>query len=279
MVEMIGIPDNNSINMENQQNIANYLESDSESNSEYNESESIISEDNDDNNDNEYINQTNSELEIQFTSISTLDSSFNWNVDLIQGPQQTICEQNDYPNEAYKGFVNIIEKYGLSNKAEYRHICEALRELLMNQDLAETMQFNFEYKSQGSKGREYSEMFNCQWWETVQANIPNSAGILSLMLYSDATNCDVYGKTSRHPIFLTLGNIPWKKRNKPEGKAFVGLLPIPIAHNQIEQKDKNFQLFTKYLFHKAIATILDPLKSQYDNGVYIYINNQPKWFQ
>ncbi|PKY36297.1 hypothetical protein RhiirB3_458584, partial [Rhizophagus irregularis] len=79
MVEKIGIPVNNSINMENQQNIANYLESDSESNSEYNESESIISEDNDDNNDNEYINQTNSELEIQFTSISTLDSSFNWN--------------------------------------------------------------------------------------------------------------------------------------------------------------------------------------------------------
>jgi hypothetical protein len=128
-----------------------------------------------------------------------LDLSFNWNVDLIQGPQQTICEQNDYPNEAYKGFVNIIEKYGLSNKAgdaiirwfnkeafrtdnplpkssqsarefmlkfkipnmnfqkelmgkyneieyylEYRHISEALRELLMNQDLAETMQFNFD---------------------------------------------------------------------------------------------------------------------------------------
>lgn len=170
------------------------------------------------------------------------------------------------------GKYNEIEYY-----LEYRHISEALRELLMNQDLAETMQFNFEYKSQGSKGREYSEMFNCQWWETVQASIPNSAGILSLMLYSDATNCDVYGKTSRHPIFLTLGNIPWKKRNKPEGKAFVGLLPIPIAHNQIEQKDKNFQLFTKYLFHKAIATILDPLKSQYDNGVYIYINNQPKW--
>ncbi|CAB5309698.1 unnamed protein product [Rhizophagus irregularis] len=58
MVEKIGIPVNNSINMENQQHIANYLESDSESNSEYNESESIISEDNDDNNDNEYINQT-----------------------------------------------------------------------------------------------------------------------------------------------------------------------------------------------------------------------------
>ncbi|PKY31652.1 hypothetical protein RhiirB3_449360, partial [Rhizophagus irregularis] len=134
------------------------------------------------------------------------------------------------------GKYNEIEYY-----LEYHHIPEALRELLMNQDLAKTMQFNFEYKSQGSKGQEYSEMFNY------------------------VTNCDVYGKTSRHPIFLTLGNIPWKKRNKPEGKAFVGLLPIPIAHNQIEQKDKNFQLFTKYLFHKAIATILDPLKSQYDN--------------
>ena len=106
----------------------------------------------------------------------------------------------------------------------------------------------------------------------MQASLPKSAGILSLMLYSDMTNCDIYGKTNRHPIFLTLGNIPLKRRNKPDGKAFIGFLPIPIAHNQVEQQDKNFQLFAKHLFHKAIATILSPLKSQYDNGFYIYIN-------
>ena len=280
--------------------------------------------------DDEYFDPVDSEFDIQFALTSS--SSFNWNIDLIQGPQQTVSEQNDYPNEAYKGFVKIIEKHGLSNKAgdaiirwfnkeafrmdnplpkssqsareymlqfktpnmnfqkelignfngieyylEYRHISEALRELLMNSNLVETMQFEFNYKFHETMGREYSEMFNCKWWESVQASLPKSAGILSLMLYSDMTNCDIYGKTNRHPIFLTLGNIPLKRRNKPDGKAFIGFLPIPIAHNQVEQQDKNFQLFAKHLFHKAIATILSPLKSQYDNGFYIYINNQPKW--
>ena len=136
------------------------------------------------------------------------------------------------------GKYNEIEYY-----LEYRHISEALRELLMNKDLVETMQFNFKYKSQESKGREYSEMFNCQWWESTQASIPNSAGILSLILYSDATNCDVYGKTSRHPIFLTLGNIPWKKRNKPEGKGKRHLLGFCLSQQLIIRLNKEAKIF------------------------------------
>ena len=252
--------------------MANHLETDLN-----NKSESSVSEDNESetaslseddeletaslSEDDEYFDPVDSEFDIQFALTSS--SSFNWNIDLIQGPQQTVSEQNDYPNEAYKGFVKIIEKHGLSNKAgdaiirwfnkeafrmdnplpkssqsarefmlqfktpnmnfqkelignfneieyylEYRHISEALRELLMNSNLVETMQFEFNYKFHETMGREYSEMFNCRWWESVQASLPKSAGILSLMLYSDMTNCDIYGKTNRHPIFLTLGNIP-----------------------------------------------------------------------
>ena len=55
------------------------------------------------------------------------------------------------------GNFNGIEYY-----LEYRHISEALRELLMNRNLVETMQFSFNYKSRGTIGREYSEMFNCK---------------------------------------------------------------------------------------------------------------------
>ena len=87
----------------------NYLESDSDS-----KSESINISESESTEDNEYIDhQINDEVNFTLNS----ESSFNWNIDLIQGPQQTVSEQNDYPNEAYKGFVEIIEKYGLSNKA------------------------------------------------------------------------------------------------------------------------------------------------------------------
>ena len=56
------------------------------------------------------------------------------------------------------------------------------------------------------------------------------------MFYSDKTNCDSRGKTDRHPLFLTLGNIPIKKRNFPNAKALIGFLPILKAQNESEKK-------------------------------------------
>ena len=80
-------------------------------------------------------------------------------------------------------------------------------------------------------------------------------------------NCNIYGKTN---------NIRKYSITKENRKAFIGFLPIPITHNQIERKNKNFQLSVKQLFYKVIAKILNSLKLQYNNSIYIYINNQPK---
>ena len=50
--------------------------------------------------------------------------------------------------------------------------------------------------------------------------------IIPIILYSDATTLDHFGKSSRHPIFVTIGNIPSYPHDKPEAKALVGLIPI-----------------------------------------------------
>ena len=72
-------------------------------------------------------------------------------------------------------------------------------------------------------------MYNSDWWKRTQTTIPIGAKLISLILYSDATTCDVLGKTSRHPIFLTLGNIPQKHHSKQYAKSIIGFLPILIA--------------------------------------------------
>ena len=64
----------------------------------------------------------------------------------------------------------------------------------------------------------YFEMYNPDWWKRAQTAIPVGAKLISQILYSDATTCDVLGETSRHPIFLTLlilavGNQTERKSN------------------------------------------------------------------
>ena len=54
----------------------------------------------------------------------------------------------------------------------------------------------------------YKEQNNKKCWKTTQSALPTGAKILSIILYSDATNCDSLGKSQLHPIYLSLGNIP-----------------------------------------------------------------------
>ena len=105
----------------------------------------------------------------------------------------------------------------------------------------------------------YSEMYNSNWWKRIQIQIPAGAKLISLILYSDATICDVLGKTSQHPIFLTLGNIPQKYRNKQYAKSIIGFLPILKAKNKTECNSDVFRIKIKQTFHKCLDIILDPL--------------------
>jgi len=61
-----------------------------------------------------------------------------------------------------------------------------------------------------------------------------------IVLYSDATTLENMDKSSGHPIFLSLGNIPNSKRNKPESKALIRYLPILKAKDSKTKKSKDF---------------------------------------
>ena len=158
----------------------------------------------------------------------------------------------------------------------YRQIFDAIKELLGNKDIFEYCIFKFMplyYQGQ----RIYNEQYNGKWWERTQKTLPDGANILSIILYSDATTCDHLGKSSEHPVYLTLGNIPNWRRNKPDAKVLLGYLPLLKAKTISQKKSSSFLLAKRSLYHHAINILMLPLLDYKDNGFNLQTNNGELW--
>lgn len=95
--------------------------------------------------------------------------------------------------------------------------------------------------------------------------------MLSIVLYSDVTTCDTLGKTSKHPVFLTLDNILGLRHNKPDAKALLAYLPI-IEASDDQKKQLNFASAKHYLFHHSMEILVESIKLgsfdlHTDNGI------------
>ena len=103
------------------------------------------------------------------------------------------------------------------------------------------------------------------------------ASILSIILYSDATITDLLGKSSLHPIYISLGNIRTWRKNKEDAKQLLDYLPILSANDKTESKFSEFKKLARETFHKSIKFLLDPLFNE-ENGIDFTINNKNIWF-
>jgi hypothetical protein len=110
--------------------------------------------------------------------------------------------------------------------------------------------------------RSFGEQYECDWWQRTKETIPPFNNLLSIILYSDATTFDGLGKTSGHPIFLTLGNIPNSFRNLPEAKVLVGFLPK--LQNCMNQTSSAFRSLQRESYHRCFKTLLFPLHKKPD---------------
>ena len=109
------------------------------------------------------------------------------------------------------------------------------------------------------------------WWKTTQNTLPVGSKILSIILYSNATNCDKLSKSQLYPIYILLGNIPTWRRNKQDAKQLLDYLPI------IKTSTKN-KLIVRQTFHKCLEIILDPIQKLSHLGINLLINNKLVWF-
>ena len=111
----------------------------------------------------------------------------------------------------------------------------------------------------------------------MEKSLPIGSKLLSIILYSDATNCNMLGKSSLHPIYVSLGNISTWRRNKPDAKQLLGYLPIIKSSNTTEKRSQAFKNIVCETFHKSLEIILEPIISL-KNGIDLSINNKTFWF-
>ncbi|RHZ47919.1 hypothetical protein Glove_564g7 [Diversispora epigaea] len=155
----------------------------------------------------------------------------------------------------------------------YRPIKSCIESLLSNPDIIKN--FIYKYQFLQSDGETlYSEQYSGNWWKNAEASIRPEAHILSIILYSDVTTTDLLGKSSLHPIYISLGNIRTWRRNKENAKQLLGYLPILSANN--EGQTSKFKRLARETFHNSLKFLLDPLFDE--DGIDFKINNKNIWF-
>ncbi|CAG8831657.1 3854_t:CDS:2, partial [Gigaspora margarita] len=133
-------------------------------------------------------------------------------------------------------------KAGLEYALEFKTVLDGIHQILLNNSITE--EFVIEYKMSTDKvfsKCQYSDMFDSNWWKNVEQNIPIGAHVMPIIIYSDATQCNRLDKTSKHPVFIILGNIPLTRRNKVDTKVLLDYIPSLEHHSTSENILPNFE--------------------------------------
>jgi len=111
----------------------------------------------------------------------------------------------------------------------------------------------------------------------MKNSLPFGSKLLSIILYSDATNCDTLEKSLLHPIYIILDNISAWRHNKPDAKQLLGYLPIIKSSDTTEKHSQVFKNIIYKAFYKSLEIILNPLIFL-KNGIDLSIDNKTFWF-
>ena len=85
------------------------------------------------------------------------------------------------------------------------------------------------------------------------------------------------GKSSEHPIYLTLGNISSWRRNKPDAKVLLGYLPQLKAKTISQKRSKSFRLIKRILYQHSLDVLVRPLLDYQNDGFDLTTDNDVLW--
>ena len=176
---------------------------------------------------------------------------------------------NEFPYMKFKK-VPITNFQDTNYNFYYQPIIHGIKVLLLQSDI--NKEFVFEYQNNNSSIRTYGEQFESDWWNITEKNIPIDNQLLSIMIYADSTTCDHLGKTSEHPIYISLGNIPNWQRNKPDSKVLVGYLPKLKAKDNTTKNSEAFRKLQRQVFQRCLRILLSPIMNQTD--MYFVVKNE-----
>ncbi|RHZ90142.1 hypothetical protein Glove_7g33 [Diversispora epigaea] len=225
------------------------------------------------------------------------------------------AEPIEFPNNAYADLMALVTNYNLSNEATNavirffnEHFNLPLSPLPKNakkgRELMEKMRIptltskkhkilthnNIDYYlfyhpvlnciknilSISDISQNFTLRFENFKWKNTDASLPHGSSLLSIILYSDATTTDTLGKSSLHPIYISIGNISTKRRTKSDAKQLLGYLPILKAKDKSEKKSKDFKKLVRLTFHNSMKFLLDPLFAE--KGINLEVDNKTFWF-
>ncbi|KAE9401116.1 hypothetical protein BT96DRAFT_736389, partial [Gymnopus androsaceus JB14] len=84
--------------------------------------------------------------------------------------------------------------------------------------------------------------------------LPVGGTLAPVIIASDKTRLTQFsGNKSAYPVYLTIGNLPKSLRRKPSARACVLIAYLSV--------DKPSDVRNYELFHRSMATILEPLKA------------------
>ncbi|GES89309.1 hypothetical protein GLOIN_2v1764901 [Rhizophagus clarus] len=157
-------------------------------------------------------------------------------LDTIEGKNKSkhIAE---WPSDAYWEFIELIVKGNISNKVGDKIIKFFNRHSnLEKSPLPKSTKDDKDYLNQiSSPSIDFKEKSVTNY--ARQLEVADNLGVVKVLQdtesetriygepYEYATIFDGIGKTSGHPVFLTLGNLPNQIRNSPESKVLLEFLP------------------------------------------------------
>ena len=153
---------------------------------------------------------------------------------------RTFMNKMKFPNLSFNK-ICITYHNGKEYFLHYQSLIQCIENILAVPDITQNFALSFEnYEHEGESV--YKEQNNGIWWKNTEGSLPTGAKLLSLILYSDATTTDTLGKSQLHPIYLSIGNIPTWRRNKPDAKQLLGYLPILEAVSSIEKNPLHIKI-------------------------------------
>ncbi len=86
-----------------------------------------------------------------------------------------------------------------------------VKDLLSDPLLARSLVWRFSWCANQQGHRTVGELHTGDWWREQQQQLGQDANILAEIIYADETTINLKGR-SLHPVYITLGNIPWEFR-------------------------------------------------------------------
>ncbi|QRV83627.1 plasma membrane ATPase 4 [Ceratobasidium sp. AG-Ba] len=152
-----------------------------------------------------------------------------------------------------------------------RDAFEIIKQLLRNKRLGKFMRFKpiKKWTSPEMTDQIRDDIHTADWMWEMQGEIEDEFGtIIPVIISSDETKLTNFsGDKKAHPVYITIGNLPKRLRQRTSKRAniLLGYLPVPKLNCESDKDERRLQ--RRHLFHQCMRALVKPLAEAAKKGV------------